>query len=123
MAEALRQVLVHDGPEAVETARLPGVAASPAGSGAGWPIEARTLEVLEQKLANYVGPIARFMVRTAAGRASSLESLCERLAVSVSEGAERERFRRDVASLMRTRPPAPDVSSPAVTGWPCQSLS
>jgi serine/threonine-protein kinase len=72
------------------------------------PIDADTLRVLEQKLAAYLGPIARIMVRSAAGRAPALDALCAELAASVPEGAERESFRRDVASLLRTRPPAMD---------------
>jgi serine/threonine-protein kinase len=78
----------------------------PTDSSIPWPIEAGTLQMLEQKLARYVvGPIARIMVRAAAGRTSSLEALCAELAASLPEGAERERFRRDVAPLMPARPP------------------
>jgi eukaryotic-like serine/threonine-protein kinase len=82
----------------------------PTDSSIPWPIEAGTLQMLEQKLASYVvGPIARIMVRAAAGRTSSLEALCAELAASLPEGAERERFRRDVAPLMPARrPPATD---------------
>ena len=72
------------------------------------PIDADTLHVLEQKLVAYLGPIARIMVRSAAGHAPALDALCAELAASVPEGAERERFRRDVAPLLRTRPPAMD---------------
>jgi serine/threonine-protein kinase len=82
----------------------------PTDSSIPWPIEAGTLRMLEHKLASYVvGPIARIMVRAAAGRTSSLEALCAELAASLPEGAERERFRRDVAPLMPARrPPATD---------------
>ncbi len=72
------------------------------------PIDANTLHVLEQKLAAYLGPIARIMVRSAAGRTPALEALCAELAASVPEGAERESFRRDVTPLLRTHPPAID---------------
>jgi eukaryotic-like serine/threonine-protein kinase len=72
------------------------------------PIDANTLHVLEQKLAAYLGPIARIMVRSAAGRAPSLDALCATLAASVPEGSERDSFRRDVAPLLRTRLPAVD---------------
>jgi serine/threonine-protein kinase len=72
------------------------------------PIDATMLQVLEQKLVAYLGPIARVMVRSAAGRAAGLEALCAELAAAVPEGAERESFRRDVAPLLRTRPPAMD---------------
>lgn len=72
------------------------------------PIDAGTLQMLEQKLVAYLGPIARVMVRSAAGRASGLGALCAELAAAVPEGAERESFRREVAPLLRTRPPAMD---------------
>jgi serine/threonine-protein kinase len=131
MAEALRQVLgIRAGVEAEDKTRLSSAAAAtsvmPPAVSAGQPappppraptarppegpspIDADTLHVLEQKLAAYLGPIARIMVRSAAGRAPALDALCAELAASVPEGAERERFRRDVAPLLRTRPPAMD---------------
>lgn len=72
------------------------------------PIDAGTLQILERKLIPYLGPIARVMVRSAAGRASGLDALCAELAAAVPEGTERESFRREVAPLLRTRPPAVD---------------
>jgi serine/threonine-protein kinase len=72
------------------------------------PINASTLQMLEQKLIAYLGPIARVMVRSAAGRAQGLDALCAELAAAVPEGTERESFRREVAPLLRTRPPATD---------------
>ena len=66
------------------------------------------LQMLEQKLAAYVGPIARDMVRSAAARAAGLDASCAELAAAVPEGPERESFRRDVAPLLRARPPAVD---------------
>jgi serine/threonine-protein kinase len=48
------------------------------------------------------------MVRSAAGRAAGLEALCAELAAAVPEGNERESFRREIAPLLRTRPPAVD---------------
>jgi eukaryotic-like serine/threonine-protein kinase len=124
MAEALRQVLgsmaedkiaaaaatfVMPTPLAPVPAAAPPRAAPTGGRAeAAAPIDANTLHVLEQKLAAYLGPIARIMVRSAAGRAPALEALCAQLAASVPEGAERESFRRDVAPLLRTRPPAID---------------
>jgi serine/threonine protein kinase len=72
------------------------------------PIDASTLLMLEQKLIVYLGPIARVMVRSAAGRAPGLETLCTELVAAVPEGNERESFRREVASLLRSRPLAMD---------------
>jgi len=72
------------------------------------PIDAGTLLMLEQKLIVYLGPIARVMVRSAAARAPGLDTLCTELVAAVPEGNERESFRREVASLLRSRPPAID---------------
>jgi serine/threonine-protein kinase len=72
------------------------------------PIDAYAMQMLEQKLVGYLGPIARVMVRSAAGRAPGLEALCAELAAAVPEGTEREGFRREVAPLLRTQPPAMD---------------
>src|SRR5262249_18331579 len=72
------------------------------------PIDATTLQMLEQKLVAYLGPISRVLVRSAAGRAAGLEALCAELSAAVPDGEERESFRRDVAPLLRTRPPLMD---------------
>lgn len=117
MAEALRQILTsgRSTPENEEKTRLSShnaaesrPAAPPAesvtGSPASGPADAATLRELEQKLAGYVGPIARIMVRNIAARSASLGELCGSLADAVPEGRERERFRRDIAALARTSP-------------------
>ena len=120
MAEALQQLIgpvagiePQDKPRlpptTTQTSVMPPRAVPVAGpTGGPAPIDANTLHVLEQKLAAYLGPIARVMVRSAAGRAPALAALCAELAASVPEGAERESFRRDVAPLLRTRPPVID---------------
>jgi serine/threonine-protein kinase len=118
MAEALRQIVAggRTSPEAEETrvsslgAAASPPAAPPAGPPTGspssgppsGPVDTATLQGLEQKLAGYVGPIARVMVRNLAARSASFADLCSSLADSVPEG-ERERFRRDIAPLMRTK--------------------
>lgn len=76
----------------------------PAPAQPGGPVDAATLQDLEQKLAGYVGPIARVMVRNLAARSASLADLCTSLADAVPEGNERDRFRRDIAPLTRTKP-------------------
>jgi len=62
-----------------------------------------TLRALEEKLTGYVGPIARILVRTTAGRSRSVADLCAQLALSVTDSVERERFRREVEALVRAR--------------------
>ena len=43
-------------------------------------LDADTLQALEHKLTDYVGPIARILVRTTAGRSRSIADLCSQLA-------------------------------------------
>ena len=68
-------------------------------------LDADTLQALEHKLTDYVGPIARILVRTTAGRSRSVGDLCSQLALSIADSAERERFRREVDILLRARSP------------------
>jgi serine/threonine-protein kinase len=77
----------------------------------GPPIDPELLKTVEDKLRIYVGPIAGVLVRTVAGRRGTAADLCSELALSVPDEADRERFRREVAPLTRTRPPALTSSS------------
>jgi serine/threonine-protein kinase len=70
---------------------------------------------VEDKFKAYVGPIAPVMLRTAAHRSGSAEELCAELARSVSDGAERERFRREIEGILRLR------RQPATGGTTSQS--
>lgn len=124
MAEALRQVLGGFGDQKEDKTRVSSIGSpvmsstaippdlqnamrSDTGSGQlpyGSQIDPETLRALEDKLVGYVGPIARVLVRTTAGRSRSVSDLCSQLALSVNDQAERERFRREVDSLIRGRP-------------------
>ena len=75
------------------------------------PLDADTLRALEHKLIEYVGPIAGILVRTTAGRSRSVGDLSAQLALSITDGAERERFRREVEGLIRSRSPVADGTS------------
>jgi serine/threonine-protein kinase len=75
-------------------------------------LDADTLQALEHKLTNYVGPIARILVRTTSGRSRSIADLCSQLALSIADGAEREQFRLEVEHLVRGRAPATDGAAP-----------
>jgi serine/threonine-protein kinase len=123
MAEAMRQVLGGSrGDEQQETrvSPLPVTGDPPshkapadARPGTEPRLDADTLQALERKLTDYVGPIARILVRTTSGRSRSLADLCSQLALSIADGAEREQFRREVGLLIRSRAPASDsVASP-----------
>jgi serine/threonine-protein kinase len=65
--------------------------------------DADTLKAVQEKLTNYVGPIAAVLVRTAAQRSRSVEDFSAELVLAVQDDAERERFRREIEPLVRTR--------------------
>ena len=131
MAEALRQVLRDGGPDSTRIVPERGIAApgdapraprEDAGvrepredSGARErhpPLDPALLTAVEEKLRAYVGPVARILVQTVAARGRSAADLCSELALSVPDEADRERFRREVASLARPRSPALAGSPP-----------
>ena len=122
MAEALRQVIGGGrGDEQQETRVSPipvaGIAPSqkaPADARPGTEprLDADTLQALEHKLTDYVGPIARILVRTTSGRSRSVADLCSQLALSIADSAEREQFRREVDLLIRSRTPVADGAAP-----------
>src|SRR5262245_27198593 len=113
MADALQQVLRGGGAEAADVDSTHIAPIVPAER----QLDAETLQALEQKLAGHVGPIARILVRTTAGRSRSIGDLCAQLALSITDEAEREQFRREVEALLR--PPHPShPRSPATTGPP-----
>ena len=123
MAEALRQVLGGrrgDEEESTRVSPMPVAGDAPsqkapadARPGTEPRLDADTLQALERKLTDYVGPIARILVRTTSGRSRSVADLCSQLALSIADGAEREQFRREVDLLIRSRAPVPDsVASP-----------
>ncbi len=119
MAEALRQVLGGSRDDEVNVITRVSPAGGVSGgttdsqnvqrdAGAqapGTQLDADTLQALEHKLTGYVGPIARILVRTTAGRSRSVGDLCSQLALSITDSAERQRFRRDVELLLRSRSP------------------
>jgi serine/threonine-protein kinase len=102
------------GPEtsrSLEPSRMPESSRVPESSRAP-RFDADMLRSVEEKLKAYIGPIATVLVRAAANRSRSTEELFSELALSVRDEAERERFRREVESVMRLRrTPAPGTSS------------
>jgi eukaryotic-like serine/threonine-protein kinase len=128
MAEALRQVLASSAGDedenrtlisrsgsvmAAGSATTDGPKASPStGQQAVGPqFDADILRIVEQKLTGYVGPIARILVRTAANRSKSVDDLCLQLALSIHDDGERDRFRREVGLVTRSRSPEADSGS------------
>jgi serine/threonine-protein kinase len=146
MAEALRQVLGDGAPDstrivpegAIATARMgprtgdartgdPRTGAEDSGARRpGPPIDPDLLKAVEDKLRPYVGPIARALVNKVAGRGSSAADFCSELALSVPDEADRERFRRELTSLVRPRSlalTAPSSIGPSSTGAPSTGSS
>lgn len=97
MADALRAAM-RDAPSAVSTIltspddhtvvqRAPVPATQESAS-----FDDATLVTIERRLAEHIGPIARQLVRNAARRSSSVETLCEAVASNIVEPRERKQF-------------------------------
>ena len=56
------------------------------------PLESTEVVRIERLLAGYIGPIARHLVKTAAGRASSLEELVRQVATELETETDRHEF-------------------------------
>jgi eukaryotic-like serine/threonine-protein kinase len=124
MAEALRQVLREVAPDSTRIApeaRVTTVVAprTPREDSAGRkpqpPLDPTLLKTLEEKLRSYVGPVARVLVQTGAARGRSAADLVAEVAQSVPDEADRERFLRETASLIRIRPAAPPGGGPPLS--------
>ncbi len=95
MADALRQTV--GAAEAVDhTIVMPG-RPEPVASGS---FDAETVAVLERKLVEHVGPIARYLVQSAVRQSSDLDSLSAALAAKIEHPADRDRFTRDVRATL-----------------------
>jgi serine/threonine-protein kinase len=66
-------------------------------TGAGWSMD--TLAEIEKRLAHFVGPIARVMVRRAADKTRDVGQLLTWLAENLSNPADSEKFRESTESL------------------------
>ena len=105
MADGLRAALREDVPSAVDqtvvmaTPRAVFTAAVTAPA-----VDDATLGTIERRLARYVGPIARHLVRDAARRSDSIEAICETVARNIGQTADREKFLRETTegTIIRT---------------------
>ncbi len=109
------------GPAATRSAALPAMgltgkeSAVPTGSSAtliaaGWDID--ELRRVEQHLAHFIGPVAKAMVRRAAGKSKDYTALVHRLAGQLGTATERSEFLQRNAHLL-VPAPAPAVPSGA----------
>ena len=93
-------------------------------------IDEATLDTIERRLARYIGPIARHLVREAARRTRSAETLCETVSRNISQAADRERFLAEAmtgslhqTSLTAARPAAPLPTAQPSTAPPSAAQS
>jgi serine/threonine-protein kinase len=91
-AEASSPQLPAAGP-GTALASTPGMSASAADSTAGRALFApETLATAEKRLASYVGPLAKLLIKQAAGSTGSLRELYAKLAENIDDPAERKAF-------------------------------
>ncbi len=95
MAAALRSASAE--PAGDGTVALPSRMPLPADAG---PFGREIVDTLERKLSEHVGPIARYLVQSAARQAGDLDTLCAALAAKIEPGAERDRFAREVKAKL-----------------------
>ncbi len=88
------------GPADATVVRPAGLEAPPAPSPGGW--DPQILLRAEQELTQYIGPIARVLVRRRAAEAASLDELCRSLARNIPEPREQERFLRRASGASTT---------------------
>ncbi|HEX2892306.1 serine/threonine-protein kinase [Vineibacter terrae] len=89
--------------DAVRGIEPPRPVAAPAGGPSAAPPPAPAVSPvaeIERKLAYYVGPIARYLVRNAGNKTSSLDELCQSVAASIERADLRDAFLRDVRGLL-----------------------
>lgn len=107
MADALRQAMGQGGNQGEtqgtdqtvrQDGRQNGPAREPFPVAPPAPLDDATLSTIERMLALRIGPIARHLVRDAAKRTTSLETVCETVARGIDHPAERERFLAEVRS-------------------------
>ena len=86
--------------------------------GAGW--DPKDLAQMEKKLARFVGPIARVMVRRAAKDTRDVVSMTHWLAGNISGEADREQFLKSagIASVPAPKPPRSTVNPESIGGRP-----
>jgi serine/threonine-protein kinase len=86
--------------------------------GGGWNME--VLAQVEKRLARFVGPIARVMVRRAAKETTDVVALTQLLAGRIIGPAEREAFLKGagIATAPATTPPRPKSADEATSGGP-----
>jgi hypothetical protein len=84
---------------AAQAVRAPAAAASPSGlpgmtsgQGAQGVLADLDMKAIELHLATFIGPMAKFLVRTTASRASSVDDFIAKLAVEVEAPADRRAF-------------------------------
>jgi serine/threonine-protein kinase len=70
-------------------------ASSAGGDSAAMVFDAAMLAPIERQLTEYIGPIAKLLVQSGIRKAGSVDALCDLLATSISQEAERTRFLSD----------------------------
>ena len=75
-----------------------------------------TLQTLERKLAEYVGPIARRLMQSAVRRGGTMDALCSSLAANIEQPADRVAFERAARSHLDRLGTLVTSSTPAAAG-------
>ena len=109
MADALRQANGESAPKTTPADAIDktvmavrarnAIAAQPAG---GTPFDPALLSGIERRLAQHVGPIARYLLQTSLRTAASVEDLCDALAQQIDRPDDRRQFLSAALEAVRT---------------------
>jgi len=103
-SEAARTIVMHSAAETLAAPAAPsfrqGAPRDPVSATDPGLDDRELLATIERRLAQYMGPIAGRLVRNALREADTLDGLCQRLAASIDQPPERERFLADVRARM-----------------------
>ena len=108
MAAALRDAAAQSGTivsdrTIVLPARPAAIAPAPPTLGASGSFDRELIDTLERKLTEFVGPIARHLMRSAVRTSDSMGALCASLAASIDQPTQRLMFEREAqAQLARS---------------------
>jgi hypothetical protein len=98
--EAARTIVMHGAAEPPSATQPPPTPRDTAGATDPGLDDRELLATIERRLAQYMGPIAGRLVRNALRDADTLDGLCQRLAASIDQPPEREKFLADVRARM-----------------------
>ena len=96
MAAALRGAAGSTGNVLSAAAELDRTVMAARANPAPFELDSMAMSTIERRLAQYVGPIAHFLLKSAVQKSSSVEELCQTLGRNIDSPAQRESFNQEL---------------------------